>query len=196
MAALTVYSVDSSAFIHGWHRIYRPKNFGFVWDRLGVLIEEGRLKASIEVYNDLGKKDDELFKWCKERKNKLVVDIDAATQAQVARIMAVYPRLVDTVSGRSGSDPFVIALAATANPIMTVVTEEHSGESADSRCLQRRENRFLRPCRPYRARELAVLVARCCGGKLVLVRRPLRPFHHRPRAVSRPPGESRARSVS
>jgi hypothetical protein len=30
--------------------------------------------------------------------------------------------------GRSGSDPFVIALAASANPMMTVVTEEHSGK--------------------------------------------------------------------
>ena len=56
MAALTTYSADSSALIHGWRRIYRPKNFRFVWNRLGVLIEEGRLKASIEVYNDLGKK--------------------------------------------------------------------------------------------------------------------------------------------
>jgi hypothetical protein len=128
MVALTVYSADSSALIHGWHRIYRPKNFGFVWDRLGVLIEDGRFKASIEVYNDLAKKDDELFKWCNERKDKLVVDIDAATQAHLTRIMAAYPRLVDTVSGRSGSDPFVIALAASAKPVMTVVTEEHSGK--------------------------------------------------------------------
>jgi hypothetical protein len=97
MAALTGYSADSSALIHGWRRIYRPKNFGFVWDRLGTLIEEGRLKASIEVYNDLEKKDDELFKWCKERKDKLVVDIDDNIQAHVARIMKVHPRLVDTV---------------------------------------------------------------------------------------------------
>jgi Domain of unknown function (DUF4411) len=130
VAALIIYSADSSAFIHGWHRIYRPKNFGFVWDRLGVLIEEGRLKASIEVYNDLAKKDDELFKWCKERKERLVVDIDTATQTHVKRIMAAYPRLVDTVSGRSGSDPFVIALAASVNPMMTVVTEEHVGKCA------------------------------------------------------------------
>jgi hypothetical protein len=99
MATLTIYSADSSALIHGWRRIYRPKNFGFVWDRLGTLIEEGRLKASIEVYSDLEKKDDELFKWCKERKDKLVVDIDATVQAHVARIMKAYPRLVDTVKG-------------------------------------------------------------------------------------------------
>ncbi len=103
MATLTIYSADSSALIHGWRRIYRPKNFGFVWDRLGVLIEEGRFKASIEVYNDLEKKDDELLKWCKDRKDKLVVDIDETIQAHVARIMKAYPRLVDTVKGRSGS---------------------------------------------------------------------------------------------
>jgi Domain of unknown function (DUF4411) len=128
MAALTTYSADSSSLIHGWRRIYRPKNFGFVWDRLGVLIEEGRLKASVEVYNDLEKKDDELFKWCKERKGEFVVEIDDIIQAHVTRIMGAYPRLVDTVKGRSGSDPFVIALAASTNPTMTVVTEEFVGK--------------------------------------------------------------------
>lgn len=128
MATLTVYSADSSALIHGWRRIYRPRNFGFVWDQLGELIEDGRLKASIEVYNDLEKKDDELFKWCKERKDKLVVDIDDNIQDHVSRIMKSYPRLVDTVKGRSSSDPFVIALAASTNPTMTVVTEEFIGK--------------------------------------------------------------------
>jgi Domain of unknown function (DUF4411) len=128
MATLTVYSADSSALIHGWRRIYRPKNFGFVWDRLGVLIEEGRFKASVEVYHDLEKKDDELFKWCKDRKDKLVIDIDDNIQAHVSRIVKAYPRLVDTVKGRSGSDPFVIALAASVDPTMTVVTEEFAGK--------------------------------------------------------------------
>jgi hypothetical protein len=42
--------------------------------------------------------------------------------------MGAYPRLVDTVKGRSGSDPFVIALAASTNPAMTVVTEEFVGK--------------------------------------------------------------------
>jgi len=64
MATTTVYSVDSSALIHGWRRVYRPKNFGIVWERFGALIEERRLRSSIEVYNELEKKDDELFKWC------------------------------------------------------------------------------------------------------------------------------------
>jgi hypothetical protein len=125
MAAVTIYSADSSALIHGWRRIYRPKNFGFVWAQLGALINEDRFKASVEVFK---KKDDELFEWCKERKDKLVVDIDDNIQAHVARIMNAYPRLVDTVKGRSGSDPFVIALAASTIPTMTVVTEEFAGK--------------------------------------------------------------------
>ena len=73
MATTAIYSVDSSALIHGWRRVYRPKNFGFVWEQIDVLIREGRLRASIEVYNELEKKDDELFKWCKERKEGMFV---------------------------------------------------------------------------------------------------------------------------
>ena len=85
MATKTVYSVDSSALIHGWRRVYRPKNFGFVWEKFDTLIEEGRLRASIEVYNELGRKDDELFKWCKERKEKMFAEIDEETQTQIGR---------------------------------------------------------------------------------------------------------------
>lgn len=127
MAGL-IYSVDSSALIHAWRRIYRPKNFGFVWEGFDALIDESRFKASIEVYNELQKKDDELFAWCKERKESMFVEIDDNAQAIVAQIMRDHPRLVDTTKGRSGGDPFVIALAATTNPKMTVVTEESPGK--------------------------------------------------------------------
>jgi hypothetical protein len=127
--ALAVYSIDSSALIHGWRRIYRPKNFGLVWDHFDVLIDQGRLRASVEVYNELEKKDDELFNWCKDRKEKMFVELDATIQGHVTNIMTKYPRLVDTVRGRSGADPFVIALAATTNPCMVVVTEETPGKT-------------------------------------------------------------------
>ncbi len=129
MATAAIYSIDSSALIHGWHRAYRPRNFGVVWDQLNILIKEGRLRSSIEVYTELEKKDDELFKWCKERKDEMFVEIDDAVQTEVARLMKAYPRLVDTVKGRSGADPFVIALASAATPRMVVVTEEHPGKT-------------------------------------------------------------------
>lgn len=125
-----LYSIDSSSLIHGWCRIYRPKNFGLVWKRIDTLIAEGRLRASIEVLHELEKKDDDLFAWGKERKEALFVEIDDACQSEVVRIMGKYERLVDTAKGRSGGDPFVIALAATGRPPMTVISEEQPGKKS------------------------------------------------------------------
>jgi hypothetical protein len=101
MASQTVYSFDSSALIHAWNRVYRPKNFAFVWNGFDALIEQSRMRSSIEVYNELEKKDDELFKWCKDRKEGMFVEIDDDVQAHVARIMKAYPRLVDTVKEKN-----------------------------------------------------------------------------------------------
>jgi uncharacterized protein DUF4411 len=123
-----IYSVDTSSLVHGWRRAYRPKNFAPVWERMEALMDEGRLLCSIEVLHDLKKKDDDLHEWCNGRKEKFCVEIDDACQAAVAEIMAAHERLVDTVTGRSGSDPFVIGLAKTIKPTMVVVTEEHQGK--------------------------------------------------------------------
>lgn len=128
MNAPLIYSIDSSALIHAWSRAYRPRNFPSFWQRMDDLIEEDRLKASVEVYNELKKKDDDVYAWCKERKDRLIVEIDEATQDAVVNLMANYQRLVDSVKGRSGGDPFVIALAQTAAVQMTVVTEENPGK--------------------------------------------------------------------
>lgn len=128
MAAGIVYSIDTSSLLHGWSRVYRPRNFGFVWERLEALAAAGRLRASIEVLNEIAKKDDELFSWCKERRAALFVELDDVCLGHVSRIMTKYPRLVDTAKGRSGGDPFVIALAATGSPRMTIVTEEQPGK--------------------------------------------------------------------
>jgi hypothetical protein len=128
MAKLT-YSIDSSSLMHGWHRYYRPKNFGKFWERLDKLAVDGRLRASIEVLHELEKKEDELFAWAKERRDNLFVQIDDPCQRAMKGIMLRHPRLVDTAKGRSGGDPFVIALATTSNPFMTVVTEEKPGKT-------------------------------------------------------------------
>lgn len=128
MSGPPVYSIDSSALIHAWNRAYRPKNFPTFWRLLDELIEEGRLKASIEVLGELKKKDDDVYAWAKARKEVLFVEIDAATQDAVIDLMDRYPRLVDTVKGKSGGDPFVIALALVSSPRMIVVTQEDFGK--------------------------------------------------------------------
>lgn len=139
----SVYSFDSSALIHAWRRAYRPKNFPTFWARMNDLANDGRLKVSSEVYAELSKKDDDVFAWCKQRKSLIYVDITDEVQERVIRIMQAYPRLVDTKNGKSGGDPFVIAIASCGLPIDTVVTQENPGgmripevcDHEDIRCL-------------------------------------------------------------
>ncbi len=88
---------------------------------------QGRLCASIEVLHEIKKKDDNLAEWC-EANSALFVEIESdAIQEKVGALLGKYPRLVDTRKGRSGADPFVIALAQMHNPPLTVVTEEKGG---------------------------------------------------------------------
>ena len=75
------FSIDTSAILDGWRRHYPREAFPGLWDHLEALIRSGDLRASEEVKHELEKKDDD------------------------------HPRLIDTRRGRSGADPFVIALA-------------------------------------------------------------------------------------
>lgn len=127
------YSIDSSSLIHGWRRAYPPESFPVVWERLDGLIEDGSLRATIEVYNEIQKKDDELLAWCEARKGALFVEIDDDIQDRVTAIMGTYPRLVDTRKGLSTADPFVIGLAQCHNPQPAVVSQEEGGSEAKPR---------------------------------------------------------------
>ena len=124
----TKYSIDTSALLHGWVRAYPPSVFPALWECLAELIENGRLLASKEVLNELKRKDDDVFKWCSDRE-KMFVEIDDEIQDHMAYLMGNYEKLVDTSKGKSGADPFVIALAITHNPTLTVVSEEKGGSA-------------------------------------------------------------------
>ena len=130
--AVVRYSIDTSALIHGWVRAYPPDVLPALWDRLDELIARGRLLASKEVLLELEKKADDLYAWCKER-DAMFVEIDDAIQVHMATVMGKYPKLVDTAKGKSGADPFVIALAMVHDPVLTVVTEEKGGTASSPR---------------------------------------------------------------
>lgn len=123
-----IYSIDSSSLMQAWQRAYPPQMFPALWANLETLIEGGRLIASIEVYYELRRKHDELAEWAKERKERFFIEIDNELQAALLKLMAKYPRLVDTRTGKSGADPFVIALAQkTLNGV--VVSDEQGGSA-------------------------------------------------------------------
>lgn len=123
------YSVDTSSLLETWHRNYPPDVLPPLWERLSELIAEGELVATEEVRYELEAKDgDELTRWTK-RHEKFFVPIDEPIQLVVSDVLRSYPKLIDTRRGRSGADPFVIALAKTRG--LSVLTEEMPTGSAN-----------------------------------------------------------------
>lgn len=120
------YSIDTSSLIRAWDEAYPPPRFPRVWAAFDSLIAENRLIATVEVFHELRRKHEGLHSWAKERKTTLFLDVDDQIQTKLQRLMAKYPRLVDTKTGKSGGDPFVIALAQVP-PGCAVVTEERGG---------------------------------------------------------------------
>ena len=115
------YCVDTSAWLDGWQRHYPPDVFPTLWTKLDGLIAAGEIISSEEVYVEIQRKDDELHDWIKERK-QMLVPLDEAVQTRALELLAEFPRLVDTLRGRSKADPFVIATAMERNAV--IVTGE------------------------------------------------------------------------
>lgn len=129
----TLFSFDTSSFIHAWNRAYRPKSFPSFWQHLEEAIRAGVVVASAEVLSELSRKDDGVYEWCKQLADDLAIDLDDEQQLHMQHIMGTYPRLVDTVKGKSGGDPFVIALAKVRQGQIIVVSEEDFGKKDSPR---------------------------------------------------------------
>jgi len=71
--------------------------------------------------NSLSKREDEVHQWAKGQSG-LFVPLATDVQAAAREILSGHPRLVGIGNGRSGADPFVIALARARSGI--VVSEE------------------------------------------------------------------------
>lgn len=115
------YCVDTSGWLDGWQRHYPPDVFPTLWTKIDALVQSGEIIASEEVYVELERKSDELHKWIQARK-QMLVPLEEQIQVRAAMLLGEYPRLVDTLRGRSKADPFVIATAIERKAV--VVTGE------------------------------------------------------------------------
>jgi hypothetical protein len=123
------YSLDTSGFLDAWLRHYPIDVFPTIWERLDGATRNGVLFASDEVLRELERKDDDAHAWIKARPH-MIVPFDIQVEAEVIHLMARFPRLVDTKKGRSGGDPFVIAVAIVKG--LTVITGENATGKLDS----------------------------------------------------------------
>lgn len=117
------YSIDTSAFLDAWVRNYPIDVFPTIWEQMDKAARNGTLFASDEVLRELERKDDGAHAWMKAR-HEMLIALDLEVEEHVRYIMRRHPRLVDTKKGRSGGDPFVIAIARLKT--LTVITAENA----------------------------------------------------------------------
>jgi Domain of unknown function (DUF4411) len=119
------YSIDTSSFIEGFRERLAYPIVPHFWNRdLPGLVESGDLRATVEVLVELEVEDDEVLAFVEDL-HGLFLPIDESIQENVREILHAFPRLIH--SGRSGADPFVIALAKANGA--TVVCEEGRGKA-------------------------------------------------------------------
>lgn len=120
------FSIDTSSLIQAWSRAYPPDSFPTFWDKMSDLVERKILITPDVVMSELEKKDDGLHQWAKEHKANLFYPMDIEIQEVAKGMLNKFPRLIDSKRGRSGADPFVIALAKMTGRV--VVTNELMGK--------------------------------------------------------------------
>jgi predicted nuclease of predicted toxin-antitoxin system len=115
------YSIDTSAILEGYNRLYPPDVFPKLWDNLEGIVQSGKLRATEMVLVELDRKDDEVKKWAKSQK-EMFLQVDEKIQEYIAKIMGKYPRIVAEGGQKNMADPFVVAFAKQHN--LTVITAE------------------------------------------------------------------------
>jgi hypothetical protein len=118
------FCVDTSALIECWTRYYPIDLFPGLWDRLDGLVQSGELVAPDEVLHELAKKQDELHKWAKDRKD-MFLELDEAVQAATSQVLAGNQLLAKDFAQRTHADPFVIAVAQVQG--IPIITQEGPG---------------------------------------------------------------------
>lgn len=122
------YSIDTSSLINGFRINYPYENFPRLWNEdLPALVASGHLRATEEVRFELERQDDELVQWIRDYSDELFVEVDEPIQHEVSAILRDHTGLIGVGPGRSGADPFVIALAKIK--VCAVVAEEGRGSA-------------------------------------------------------------------
>jgi len=119
---VTFYSFDTSSILNGRRDLLPPGTFPTLWANIEEMIDRGNIRCIDLVLEELAKREgDEIHGWAKAQVG-LFVPLTEDVQRAVREVLAAHPRLIGVGSGRSGADPFVIALARVHGG--TVVSEE------------------------------------------------------------------------
>lgn len=123
-----VYSLDLSALFAAFNERYPIENFPGFWRKMEELIRSDRLIMP-EVAFDKALKDERVKEWVTDNQLRpyLRRPIDEPIQSKVGEILEEFPRLLDDRTGKSGDDPWVIALAMVSHNGIVLTEEKPTG---------------------------------------------------------------------
>ena len=107
-----VYSLDTSALIAAFNERYPIEHFPGFWRDIEELIRNDRLKMEQIAFEE-GMKDKGIKEWCNQNQLEPYLQwvTDDSIQIKVKEILKEFPRMLDARRGKSGADPWVVALA-------------------------------------------------------------------------------------
>lgn len=121
MTVPSTYCIDASSLIHGHVEAYPLSSFPSLWNKIEGLVAAGRMCAPQEICGEVNKRSNSASQWVKTQKTLCVPPSQVQT-VEVQRIIRLHPRLLNIARGKSGGDPWLIALANLNGH--TIVTEE------------------------------------------------------------------------
>lgn len=102
---------------------YPFNTFPGLWSQLDTLIKSNRLISPQQVYEELQKWDDEVFRWVNQCR-KLFKPLDNEQTAVAKEILEKFPSLIDPQKETADADPFVISLAKVKTKNLTLLGDE------------------------------------------------------------------------
>lgn len=125
-----VYSIDTNVFLDIWcppdSNIFSKHRMPELWEYVEKLVEEGRIIATREVYDELkDHAEEDLLEWLKAHKH-MFIELD---ESILNHTKAIINDVYSTYKGgykpdqKNAADPFVVAVALSRQAV--VFTQEH-----------------------------------------------------------------------
>lgn len=135
------YCIDTNTLIHSWRFWYAQQTHPTLWDAFADLGRSGKLKMPEQVFQELSQREDDVYAWCKERKDILVYEATDETEDMYRALVNEYPEMVGSLgTGSNYADLYVVAVAMITGA--TVVTDEDHGFKFDPNRKKRSRRNF------------------------------------------------------
>ena len=62
------FSLDTSSLMNAWNRTYQIDILPSIWEHVETILRDGDAVVTVQVYEEIKKKDDAFAEWFEERK--------------------------------------------------------------------------------------------------------------------------------